>query len=301
MNLLLRTIAVLFATTASAVAQDAAFTTGLATTTNPGLVDCGGGSRISAVGEIADDAGTRWVVPAATQLGSAPAAADLFNPCGGVQLSGLSALDVSSVPVMDAGGTEEFTAYIFADNYFELSVNGVLIAVDPVPFTPFNSNVVRFRAERPVTLAVMGVDWEEHLGLGSERNRGKAYHPGDAGFVMQLRDASGAIVVITDETWKAQTFYTAPLDRRGCRLYLVIEPRAGQPRALAKDRILKPRPLLPPTAPFAHSDGSVTAVASMWTSSSPGSASQTWRKSSSSSSVSSCCGSMPRPVSGITE
>lgn len=220
MTMLLRTIALLVAATATAVAQDAAFTTGLAITTNPGLVDCGGGSRISAVGEIADDAGTRWVVPAATHFGSAPAAADLFNACGGVQLSGLSAFDASSVPIMDAGGTEEFTAYIFADNYFELSVNGVLIAVDPVPFTPFNSNVVRFRAERPVTLAVMGVDWEEHLGLASEHNRGKAYHPGDAGFVMQVRDATDATVAITDQTWKAQTFYTAPLDSREC---LVID------------------------------------------------------------------------------
>ncbi|EGV19972.1 hypothetical protein [Thiocapsa marina] len=220
MKLLLRTIALFVAATATAVAQDAAFTTGLAVTTNPGLVDCSGGSRVSAVGEIADDGGALWVVPAATHFGSAPAAADLFNPCGGVQLSGFSAFDAASVPVMDAGGTEAFTAFIFADNYFELNVNGVLIAVDPVPFTPFNSNVVRFRADRPVTLAVMGVDWEEHLGLGSEHNRGKAYHPGDAGFVMQVRDASGAIVAITDHTWKAQTFYTAPLNAREC---LVID------------------------------------------------------------------------------
>jgi hypothetical protein len=117
---------------------------------------------------------------------------------------------------MDAGGQEVFTACIFADNCFELSVNSQLIAVDPVPFTPFNSNMVQFKATRPVTLAVMGVDWEENLGLGSERNRGAAYHPGDAGFVMQVRDAAGAVVAITDASWKAQTFYTSPLNTRAC-------------------------------------------------------------------------------------
>lgn len=217
MNKFLHTAAIMaIATATSAFAQAPAFTTGRATTKNPGLVECGKGSRVSAVGEIADASGKLWTVPAATRFGSAPPAADLFNECGGIQLSKLSKLDLSSVPVMDAGGPEVFTAYIFADNYFELSVNGTLIAVDPVPFTPFNSNVVRFKATRPVTLAIMGVDWEENLGLGSENNRGKAYHPGDAGFVMQVRDASGAVVAITDATWKAQTFYTAPLNTREC-------------------------------------------------------------------------------------
>ena len=104
MNTLLRTAAIFAAATTSAVAQDTAFTTGPATTTNPGLVDCGGGSRKSADGELADDSGTLWVVPAATQYGKAPMAADLFNECGGTQLSGLSELDLSSVPVMDAPG-----------------------------------------------------------------------------------------------------------------------------------------------------------------------------------------------------
>ena len=221
MNKLLHTatplaIALAIATAGSAFAQSPTFTTGPASTKNPGLVACGPGSRTSAVGEIADASGKVWTVPAATRFGSAPMAPDLFNECGGTQLSGLSKLDLSNVPVMDAGGQEVFTAYIFADNHFELSVNGQLIAVDPVPFTPFNSNVVRFKANRPVTLAVMGVDWEENLGLGSERNRGRAYHPGDAGFVMQVRDAAGAVVAITDASWKAQTFYTSPLNTRGC-------------------------------------------------------------------------------------
>ncbi|WP_299474069.1 hypothetical protein [uncultured Roseibium sp.] len=208
--------ALLVTATVGASAQAATFTTGLATETNPGLFDCGPKSRASAVGEIASDDGTVWTVPASTNYGKVPFASDLFNECGGDQLGSLAELDLESVPIMDAGGEEVFTAYVFADNYFELYVNCTLIAVDEVPFTKFNSNVVRFKAERPVTLAVMMVDWEENLGLGSEDNRGKAFHPGDGGLVAHVQDANGVTAAITDKSWRAQTFYTSPLNDRGC-------------------------------------------------------------------------------------
>lgn len=198
------------------VAEEASFTRGLATEINPGLFDCGPKTRASAVGQISSDDGTTWTVPAATHYGTAPFAADLFNECGGTELSSLSKLDLNSVPLMDAGGKEEFIAYIFADNYFELYINGTLLAVDPVPFTTFNSNVVRFTAERPLTIAVMMVDWEENLGLGSENNRGKKFHPGDGGLVAHFQDTGGSTVAITDGSWRAQTFYTAPLHDRNC-------------------------------------------------------------------------------------
>lgn len=214
-------LTVLLCTAAASVsAQEATFTTGPATVSDPGLIDCGPGTRVSAVGEIASDDGTVWTVPAATHFETAPKAADLYNECGGATLGSLADLDLASVPLINAGGTEEFTAYIFADNYFELYVNGELLAVDPVPFTRFNSNVVRFTATRPVTVAVMMVDWEEHLGLGSEDNRGKAFHPGDGGFVAHIQDADGKTAAITDSDWRAQTFYTAPLQDRAC---LMIE------------------------------------------------------------------------------
>lgn len=200
----------------TANAQDARFSVGLATTVIQNLVECGEKSRPSGVGEVTAEDGTVWTVPAQTNFATAPKASDLYNACGGQRLSGLPELNLADIPVADAGGAEEFTAYIFADNYFEMYVNGVLVAVDPVIFTPFNSNVVRFKADRPVTLAVMAVDWEENLGLGSENNRGKAFHPGDGGFVAQIQDAKGGVVSITDNSWKAQTFYTAPLNDRSC-------------------------------------------------------------------------------------
>lgn len=192
------------------------FTSGMATKTESNLKSCGWRSRKSAVGQITSAYGKTWIVPANTYFKSAPKATDLYNQCDGIRLRRLSDLDLQSVPVMDAGGGETFTAYIFADNYFEFYVNGKLLAVDAVPFTPFNSSVVRFKAERPFAVAVMGVDWEENLGLGSERNRGVDYHPGDAGFVAVIKDDSSKTVAITDGTWRVQTFYTAPLQDRSC-------------------------------------------------------------------------------------
>ncbi|MDP2495303.1 hypothetical protein Q8W25_14835 [Shimia thalassica] len=203
-----------------AQAQEPSMTTGPADVIHPGLLDCaplgGRPSRISAVGTIASDDGQVWTVPADTQFQTAPKATDLYNECTGVTPEGMADIDLSVVPIIDAGGHEEFTAYIFADNYFELYVNGRLLAVDPVPFVPFNSNVIRFKADRPVTLAVKMVDWEENLGLGSEANARSPFHAGDGGFVAHIQDAAGKTVLLSNDDWRAQTFYTAPLKDMSC-------------------------------------------------------------------------------------
>lgn len=209
-------IVTLFFAHAGAGAQEVSFSTGPATVINSGLIDCGARTRVSAVGEIVSDDGTKRIVPAETHFETAPKAPDLYNGCGGIEPDSLSEVDIGSIPVIDAGGSEQFVAYIFADNYFEFYVNGELLAVDPVPFTPFNANIIKFNADRPVSLAVMGVDWEENLALGSEKGRGSGYSPGDAGIVMHIQNADGKTVAITDDTWRAQTFYTSPLKDRGC-------------------------------------------------------------------------------------
>jgi hypothetical protein len=219
----------------TALADEPSFTKGAATkVTNAGLLDCGARSRISAMGEITSEDGKVWTVPAANNFQTAPKASDLFNECGGQELDSVADLKLQDVPVADAGGEEVFTAYLFADNYFELYVNGKLIAVDPVPFTPFNSNVVRFKAERPLSIAVKMIDWEEILGLGMESNRGTKFHPGDGGLVAQFQDASGKTIAITDANWKAQTFYTAPIVDRSC---LVVDGAVRDSSACDKQTI----------------------------------------------------------------
>ncbi len=199
-----------------AQAQEPSITSGLATKTHDNLIDCGPRSRITAVGTITSTDGKEWAVPADTAFLTADKATDLYNECGGTELGSVAELDLSAVPLYDVGGDEEFVAYIFGDNYFEFYVNGKLLAVDPVTFTPFNANVIRFKATRPMTVAVKMVDWEEHLGIGAEVSGSRTYHAGDGGLVMHIKDMEGNTVSITDESWKAETFYTAPLSDLSC-------------------------------------------------------------------------------------
>ncbi|MEO0537216.1 MAG: hypothetical protein AAF215_25590 [Cyanobacteria bacterium P01_A01_bin.123] len=173
------------------------------------LLNCSmSGARISAVGTITAADGTDWIVPAENNFEAGPKAADLYNECLQITYNSVQEVDLESIPVaeIDPDG-EIITGYIFADNYFELYVNGELVAVDPVPFTPFNSSIVRFRVKKPITYAVKLIDWEENLGLGTESNQGSDYHPGDGGFVASFSDGT-----VTDASWRAQTFYIAPLE-----------------------------------------------------------------------------------------
>jgi hypothetical protein len=172
--------------------------------------------RVSAVGQITADDGTVLTVPAMTalQMRKGPRSYDLYNEC--TQVTPRSSAEVSTdrVPVVEVDpGGEVVTGYVVADNYYEMYVNGRLVSVDNTPYTPFNSAIVRFRVRRPYTIAFLLVDWEEHLGLGMElfpltgpdRN---PWHPGDGGLILRLSDGT-----VTDSTWKAQSFYIAPLER----------------------------------------------------------------------------------------
>lgn len=195
-------------------------TQGEATTTIPKLFECTGG-RPTAVGTITANDASTWTVPAKVNFtdNSVPFASDLYNQCVGATYrtttEALSQLTGSDIVAVDADG-ELITAFVFSDNYFELSINGQIIAKDKVPFTPFNSSIVRFRVKRPFTIAMLLVDWEEHLGLGSENNNGVLYHPGDGGMVAFFRNEAGEVVAITNGAWRAQTFYTAPIKDLSC-------------------------------------------------------------------------------------
>jgi hypothetical protein len=112
------------------------------------------------------------------------------------------------VPVVEVDRDGEVaTGFIVADNYFELYINGKLVAVDPATYTPFNSAIVRFRVKKPYTYAFKLVDWEEKLGLGMEWfPPNHDWWTGDGGLIARFSDG-----VVTDGSWKAQTYYIAPL------------------------------------------------------------------------------------------
>lgn len=193
---------------------------GAASVSTSSLFSCTDG-RDSPVGTSTTEDGTTWIVPAVVNFtdSSFPEASDLYNPCTGVEYStaasAVAALDGSDIVEVDADG-DVVTAYVFADNYFEMYINGVAVGKDNVPFTQFNSNIVRFQVNTPFTIAMKLVDWEENSGLGSEANQGYDYHPGDGGMVAVFTDESGNILATTGSEWKAQTFYTAPIKDLTC-------------------------------------------------------------------------------------
>jgi hypothetical protein len=114
-------------------------------------------------------------------------------------------IDEMSITTIDPDG-EVITGYILCDNYCELYINGQLIGTDPVPFTPFNSVIARFRVKKPYTIAIQAVDWEELPGLGAENNNGNPYHAGDGGMIAVFSDGT-----VTDTSWKAQVYYVSPI------------------------------------------------------------------------------------------
>ena len=197
----------------SAISSAPSISQGRATPIDPPILDCDvPGWRITAQGEVQDNAGNVWRTPADVAYVNGPKATDLFNECNNVTLANADALPLEDIPLteLDADG-EIITTYFFGDNYAEIFVNGELIGVDPVPYWPFNTAAVRFKVKRPFTLGAKLVDWEENLNLGSELMRGVPYHNGDGGFVAVVKDEAGETIAITDDKWRVQFYYASPL------------------------------------------------------------------------------------------
>lgn len=97
------------------------------------------------------------------------------------------------------------TAWLYADNYVELYVNGRLIVKDPIVFTPHNVVVTKFRATYPMTLAVLLKDFA-HPRTGLEYNHTRI---GDGGFIARFSNG-----VVTDGSWRCHLISRGPVDRR---------------------------------------------------------------------------------------
>lgn len=196
----------------------ASVTQGVGVTTAENIYPAG--QRVAEVGRITAKDNTQWTVPADVNYANSsfPFAPDLYNP-DGTQFSSaakaLAAFDENDIIEVDADG-EVITGYLFGDNYFELYVNGVMVGKDAIPFTQFNSHIVKFKVVPPFSIAMLLVDWEENLGLGSEANRSSKFHPGDGGMVAVFKDQAGKTMATTGSEWKAQTFYTAPIKDLSC-------------------------------------------------------------------------------------
>lgn len=187
-------------------ATEKSISQGRAETVMDHVGDCRQG-RPTALGKVTALDGKIYHVPAQITYSAETTAPDLYNGCTGVTPRSISDVNLETVPIreIDPDG-DVVTGLLFGDNYFELFVNGRRVGGDAIPFTPFNSSIVRFSVKRPYVIAVKLVDWEENLGLGSEQNRGTRYHPGDGGFVARFSDGTQ-----TDNSWKAYPYYISPI------------------------------------------------------------------------------------------
>jgi len=91
---------------------------------------------------------------------------------------------------------------VYADNWFLLYVNGRLVAVDPIQFTPHNVVSVDFLPEYPMTIAVLAKD-------NAEPKTGLEYGSsvGDGGFCLKFADGT-----VTNATWKAKNSFHGPVN-----------------------------------------------------------------------------------------
>ncbi len=110
---------------------------------------------------------------------------------------------------------ETFSADVWADNWFEMRINGVQVAEDSVPITTersFNAESFAFDAERPFVIGLVARDFREndtgleYIGTGRQQM-------GDGGVILQIKDVAGATVAVSSSDWQCLVTHTAPLDK----------------------------------------------------------------------------------------
>jgi len=94
-------------------------------------------------------------------------------------------------------------AAIYADNWFQLYLNGNLVAVDSISFIPHNVVAVEILPEYPMTIAVMAKDNADPV-TGLEYDNTNL---GDGGLILKFSDGT-----VTNATWKAKSFFHGPIN-----------------------------------------------------------------------------------------
>ncbi len=110
---------------------------------------------------------------------------------------------------------ETFSADVWADNWFELRANGTQVAEDSVPITTersFNAESFTFTAKRPFVLGLVSKDFKEN-DTGLEYIGTRRQQMGDGGVIVQIRDASGTTVAVSNADWQCHVIHTAPLEK----------------------------------------------------------------------------------------
>ncbi|WP_370399251.1 PEBP family protein [Sulfitobacter sp. JB4-11] len=112
-------------------------------------------------------------------------------------------------------GAETFSADVWADNWFDMRINGEQVAEDSVPITTersFNAESFTFEAERPFTIGLFARDFIEN-DTGLEYIGTRRQQMGDGGVIAQIMDAAGETVAVSNADWQCLVIHTAPLDK----------------------------------------------------------------------------------------
>lgn len=129
-------------------------------------------------------------------------------------LVGLAACTASGAqPDIDTANM--YSADVWVDNWFSLSVNGVQVAEDSVSITTersFNAESFTLKATRPFVLGLVAKDFKEN-DSGLEYIGSRRQQMGDGGVILQIRDANGSTVAVTDENWKCMVVHRAPIGK----------------------------------------------------------------------------------------
>lgn len=127
-------------------------------------------------------------------------------------------------PVLSA---ESFVADVWADNWFEMRINGSKVAEDSVPITTersFNAESFEFAAQRPFVIGLVAKDFKEN-DSGLEYIGTRRQQMGDGGVIVQIRDEAGRLVAVSSPEWRCLEVHKAPLDKSCAR---EPKPVAGQ-------------------------------------------------------------------------
>lgn len=115
----------------------------------------------------------------------------------------------------DLGGTgaHQLTAEIWVDNWFAAHLNGAPLHQDSVAYETersFNAERITFKTDLPATLAFEFRDFMENE-TGLEYIGSRKQQMGDGGAIVQVRDAAGKTIAVTDDSWKCLVVQRAPL------------------------------------------------------------------------------------------
>ena len=110
---------------------------------------------------------------------------------------------------------ETYTTDVWADNWFQFHINGVLVAEDSVPITTersFNAESFQFESELPFTIGLIAKDFIEN-DSGLEYIGTRRQQMGDGGVIVQIKDSSDNVVAISNAAWRCMVIHEAPLHK----------------------------------------------------------------------------------------